>query len=65
MAYSTLLAIMGRMATYTGRVITWEQAMDSKEDLSPSAYTWDAAPPILPDENGQYPIAIPGITRFV
>jgi hypothetical protein len=65
MAHSTLLAIMGRMATYTGRVITWEQAMKSQEDLSPSAYTWDADPPILPDDKGEYPIAIPGITRFV
>jgi predicted dehydrogenase len=35
MSYSTLLAIMGRMATYTGRIITWEQALNSKEVLSP------------------------------
>jgi len=65
MAISTMLAIMGRMATYTGQLITWEQAMASKEDLSPSSYDWDATPPIVPDENGQYPIAQPGITKFV
>ena len=35
MARSTLLAIMGRMAAYTGQEITWEMAMNSKEDLSP------------------------------
>jgi len=53
------------MATYTGKTITWEQAMNSKEDLSPERYAWDAQPPILPDENGNYPLALPGVTKFV
>ena len=58
MAKSTLLAILGRMATYTGQKITWEQAMNSAEDLSPSGYDWNAKPP--PSE-----IAIPGMTKLV
>ncbi|MBV9124394.1 MAG: Gfo/Idh/MocA family oxidoreductase [Planctomycetes bacterium] len=56
MAKSTLMAIMGRMATYTGQVITWEQALNSKEDLGPR-----------PVEFGPYavaPVALPGITKF-
>lgn len=57
MAKSTLLAIMGRMATYTGQEITWEQAMNSTQDLSPEKYAWGAAPKIE--------IARPGITKFV
>lgn len=65
MTRSTLLAILGRMATYTGKRLTWEQALNSQEDLSPKRYAWDAEPPILPDENGQYPMAVPGITKFV
>ncbi|MEJ5340112.1 MAG: Gfo/Idh/MocA family oxidoreductase [Thermogutta sp.] len=65
MARSTMMAIMGRMATYTGQRITWEEAINSKEVLAPSAYTWDATPPIVPDENGRYPVAIPGITKFI
>ncbi|NOX54198.1 MAG: Gfo/Idh/MocA family oxidoreductase [Planctomycetes bacterium] len=65
MAQSTMWAILGRMVTYTGKTITWERAMKSKENLSPKRYAWDAEPPILPDENGQYPLAIPGITPFV
>src|SRR5690606_12259662 len=40
MAKSSLLAIMGRMATYTGQEITWEQAFNSQEDLSPEKYEW-------------------------
>ncbi|MCA9204230.1 MAG: Gfo/Idh/MocA family oxidoreductase [Planctomycetales bacterium] len=57
MARSTLLAIMGRMATYTGQQISWEQAMNSQEDLTPPAYEWGplAAPPV----------AVPGETKFV
>ena len=58
MAKSTLLAIMGRMATYTGQTITWDQALNSQEDLSPSGYTWDGKPP-------ESQIAVPGVTRFV
>ena len=42
---STLLAILGRMATYTGQKVTWDQAMNSAENLSPSGYSWDAKPP--------------------
>lgn len=57
MCKSTLLAIMGRMATYTGQVITWEMAMNSKEDLSPPAYDWNVALPVPA-------VARPGITKF-
>ena len=58
MAKSTLLAIMGRMAAYTGQEITWEMALNSKENLSPGRYAWDAQPPAAQ-------IAVPGQTRFV
>jgi predicted dehydrogenase len=58
MARSTLLAIMGRMAAYTGQQITWEMALNSKEDLSPTRYDWDAPPPVER-------VALPGQTKFV
>jgi predicted dehydrogenase len=58
MAKSTLLAIMGRMAAYTGKKITWQMALDSKQDLSPSGYAWDAQPP-------DARLAVPGQTPFV
>jgi hypothetical protein len=64
MARSTMLAILGRMVTYTGQAITWEKAINSEEDLSPAQYAWDADPPILPDGNGNYPLAVPGVTKF-
>lgn len=56
MAKSSLLAIMGRMATYTGQEITWDMAWQSKEDLRPPRYEWGDIPPP--------PVAVPGVTRF-
>lgn len=55
MSKSTLMAIMGRMACYTGQVITWEQALNSREDLSPPRYDWNVELPVPP-------VARPGIT---
>ncbi len=57
MAKSTMLAIMGRMATYTGQEITWEQALASEQDLSPAKYAWGPAPKVE--------AWLPGITEFV
>jgi myo-inositol 2-dehydrogenase / D-chiro-inositol 1-dehydrogenase len=62
-AKSTLTAILGRMATYSGREISWEQAMGSELALVPSAYEWDGIPPSLPDAEGRYPIPMPGATQ--
>jgi len=56
-ANSTLMAIMGRMAAYTGQTITWEQAMNSQEDLSPARYEFSDLP--------KPPVAVPGKTKFV
>lgn len=57
MAHSTLLALMGRMAAYTGLEITWDQALNSQERLVPDPIQWDMAH-VCP------PLALPGITRF-
>lgn len=57
MTKSTLMAIMGRMASYTGQEITWEMATNSKEDFTPSSYAF-----------GPHPVAavpVPGVTKFV
>ncbi|HYT88956.1 MAG TPA: Gfo/Idh/MocA family oxidoreductase [Gemmataceae bacterium] len=57
MAKSTLMGIMGREACYTGQVITWEQALNSRQDLSPPRYAWDVELPVPP-------VARPGVTTF-
>jgi myo-inositol 2-dehydrogenase / D-chiro-inositol 1-dehydrogenase len=56
-AHSTLTAILGRMSTYTGKAITWDQALHSREDLFPAKVEWGSMPPVQ--------AAIPGTTRFV
>jgi hypothetical protein len=53
-----MMAIMGRMAAYTGLEITWEQALNSQEKLVPNNLKWDQSLPIEP-------IAVPGKKKFV
>lgn len=64
-AHSSLTAIMGRMATYSGKVIEWDAALNSKIDLMPEQFAFDAKPKVLPDAGGLYPVAIPGTTVTV
>jgi myo-inositol 2-dehydrogenase / D-chiro-inositol 1-dehydrogenase len=64
-ARSTMLAILGRMVNYTGQTLTWEQALNSQQSLAPAKYAFDADPPILPGKDGKYPIAMPGVTKFI
>ena len=64
-AISTMTAILGRMATYTGQMITWEEAMKSQENLLPEKLAMDAEPRVKPDKDGNYPIPMPGITKFI
>ena len=60
-----MMAIMGRMCTYSGQVLTWEQAINSQISVMPKEFTWEATPPTLPDAEGFYPIPMPGKTRVV
>ncbi len=57
MANSTMLAILGRMAAYTGAKITWDEAMKSTEDLAPDDLTWES-------DFDPGPVPKPGITKF-
>ncbi|MCX6932826.1 MAG: Gfo/Idh/MocA family oxidoreductase [Verrucomicrobia bacterium] len=57
MAHSTLMAIMGRMAAYTGQVVTWDRALNSEEVLVPATLDWNAPRPVAAR-------AIPGQTKL-
>ncbi len=61
-AKATLSGIMGRMATYSGQMIEWDEALNAEQKLVPDYVDWDMTPPVVPDENGRYPIAVPGQT---
>lgn len=58
MATSTLLAIMGRMAAYTGQQVTWEQALNSQERLVPEQLDWKGSLAVKPR-------AEPGVTKLL
>ena len=60
--YSDLTSLMGRAACHTGQKVTWDQIMKSKfqfcdylDDLD-----YDSPPPVKADEEGRFPVPIPG-----
>ncbi|SFE69344.1 Predicted dehydrogenase [Chitinophaga sp. CF118] len=63
-AKTTLTAIIGRLATYSGQVIPFDKALNSGLNLQPTTYAFNANPPVMPDADGNYPHAKPGITRY-
>jgi predicted dehydrogenase len=65
MARSSMLAILGRMATHSGQRITWDEAFASNKVLAPERYDWAANPPVMPGPDGVYPHAIPGVTQVL
>ena len=64
-AHSTMTSIMGRMASYSGKPVKWEDAINSQIDLSPSTYDFSATPPVVPAEDGSYPVPVPGKSKVV
>lgn len=64
-AKSTMTAIMGRMATYSGQVLHWDKVLNSGIDIMPKEFAWSAMPPVLPDADGNYAIAVPGKTKYI
>ncbi len=64
-AMSTMSSILGRMSTYSGQIITMEDALASEVSIMPSNFSWDADPPILPNEDGFYPVPTPGVTKVI
>lgn len=63
-AKSTMTSILGRLATYSGLKVEWDKAINSGLDLQPKTYAWDANPPLLPNAEGYYQVAVPGKTNY-
>jgi len=64
---ATMTAIMGRMATYSGKRIKWADALASNHRLVPESknLSWDSNPPVMPLADGSYAIPTPGKTRVL
>jgi hypothetical protein len=65
MGRSSMLAVMATWACYSGVEITWQDAFNSQYQLAPARLTLDADPPTMPDADGKYPRAVPGVSRYV
>ncbi|MBU4272746.1 MAG: gfo/Idh/MocA family oxidoreductase [Planctomycetes bacterium] len=66
-AKAAMAGILGRMAAESGKLVTWDEALASNLELSPGLdhYTMESDPPVMPDPQGRYPIAMPGETKVL
>jgi myo-inositol 2-dehydrogenase/D-chiro-inositol 1-dehydrogenase len=64
-AKSSMTAILGRMCTYSGKVLSWDEAINSQISLAPDEFSMAATPKSLPDASGLYQLAVPGLTKVV
>jgi len=66
-AKSCFAAIMGRMACESGQTLTWDDAFKSDLELAPGLdnFTLASNPPVMPDANGRYPVAMPGESKVI
>ena len=62
-----MTGILGRMAAESGQLIAWDDAFASNLELAPGLdqYTMDSNPPVMPDAQGHYPIAMPGTIKVL
>jgi len=66
-AKSTMTAILGRLATYSGKMLDWDSAINSKIQLADvdSLTSFQDEAPLQPNERGSYNIAVPGKFKAV
>jgi myo-inositol 2-dehydrogenase / D-chiro-inositol 1-dehydrogenase len=66
-AKSTMTAIFGRMATYSGQMLSWDEAINAEYVVSPTDKftSFNDTPPVLPDADGLYKLPVPGVTNVV
>lgn len=62
-ATSTFTAVLGRMATYSGLEVNWDDAVAKGPDEMPKKFAFDADSPAMPDKDGNYPMAVPGVYK--
>ena len=62
---ASLVTSMGRMAAHTGQEITYEQMLNCPHEFGTNiaSFTPDGPAPVMPDDNGRYPVPMPGIEK--
>ena len=56
--------ILGRMAVYSGQELEVSKLLANPLDLAPKKYDFNELPPVLPNVDGYYPVAVPGVTKY-
>lgn len=64
-AVSTTTAVLGRMAAYCGKTLTWDEALHCEKPLTTEAETWQSPAPVQPRPDGGYAIPVPGVTKVL
>jgi hypothetical protein len=62
---SSFTAVLGRLATYSGKQIKWADAWNSNKTDYPDKLAFDAPSKVNPGPDGMYPIAVPGKTEVL
>ncbi|MHC4084758.1 MAG: Gfo/Idh/MocA family oxidoreductase, partial [Planctomycetota bacterium] len=65
MALSTMTGILGQIASFTGQKVSWDRAIAAGNVFGPAKCNFSTEPPIKPDANGLYAVAIPGVTKLL
>lgn len=60
-ATSSMTAVLGRLANYSGKVVKWDDAVNKGKSEFPEVLSWDAPAPVQKGEDGNYPIPVPGV----
>lgn len=64
MGHSTMMVILGQLACYTGKQLSWEDVANSNFRFGPAECDFNIEPPVKADSQGNYPVAVPGITKL-
>jgi len=64
-ALSSMTSILGRLCTYSGQMIDWDKAISSNISLQPKEYNFKTDPPVMPNADGYYAVAVPGLSKVV
>ncbi len=58
-ANSSMTAVLGREANYSGKIVKWDELVNRGKDLAPDGLAWDSTPPVQKGPDGNYPIPMP------
>jgi predicted dehydrogenase len=59
-ANSSFTSVLGRLATYSGQEVKWDDAVKSNFSIMPKEFDMNAEAPVKPGPDGNYAVAVPG-----